>query len=1317
MCAHQISSGPFLHALYSEFPRIRLCNAFSRLERRLMEKDSEAQRGAAALVWAKGLLADKEALVAVAKTAFAELDIDGSTFIDTNEAHVLVMKIAHDFHLQMPPDAKIKKLLFLCDKDKSGALQAREFQSFFKAVLDSAVKHSCEPVVAALPLEVHHMTTAQMRAELRARDVKVPEGAGRDTLEALLQRAAQPLPSASAFVLTSVLDGTPGSPPLGDALAGNVAAVPALDDTPNSPPLGDAASPFIPTADDLIADGLWADGTPVSAPLGDSLAEEAAPVTDATDDEDGGGEVPAGGAAGAKKKRKKKKKKKTAQSNEEEAAVPNAAVTCAVPPAAMANSDHNGVAEVKAFWLAAEKAEAERLAAEAAAVAETERLAAEKAGAARLAAEAAAAAEASQLLRKRLAAEKAELLAAAEREAEWMLEIEQMAARLAAEAAAAAEAKRSAEVLAELLAAEKREAEWLAEIERVAAEAAAEAEVKRLTAEKAEVERLATEAVAAAEAEALAAKKVEAARLAAEARAAAAERVAMELKAVVESAAEARAAAAERVATEQKAAAVRAAMEQEAAAEKAEKRAAADRAAMEHTAAAEKAVIEKKAAAEKAAFVEKAAAEKAAFDQKAAAEKAALEEEAAAERATMEKKAAAERAAFEKALDNATAEKAAIEKKAAAERVAMEQKAAAERAAMEQKTAAEKAAMEEEAAAERAAFEKALEDVVAEKAALEQKSVAEKAALERGAAAEKAALVERAAAEMAAFEEKAAADIAALKEKAASDIADLKEKAAVAAAAATRRQQLLVATRVSCCSSLRSSPSASSLGAAPSPSALAHLMSPQRSLEKQLQLWQEEEVEDGSRRKSVGDVASERLHRTASEQKQRQAAREAARVASLQPSPLMTEKHKQRLRDELREQRDAAVGQKAAEAIAAASHQPVGMLWSDTQEDDAGGSAPTRAPLNAARGAAEGSGRVPARVLELAAMQSPYYRGIPEPPPPSFASYMVDITRPTSPPWTPSSPHVSPTGTSAGAALQLATREPGTTPHNTSARHDLWFGAEAVSRGSGEILTFGGVNTPESLRQQSTMPTLPTPGPGEYEIDGTFSPTLGALPSRKALPPKRPVAHQYRDLTLHGQILRRDLAVYQCLPDTPHDRWLRQQEKDKATETMRRFAAKARAAPAASSSSSPRSGGSPRGGTQMPSPHADAISRSSPRIGGSPRGGSGGGGKGGESAPLASHLRTLARRHLASSAPRSASRKLPGRTSLEDWLTSDCHIAPGDAAHYANALKELGVDAPSDLSQLEQGDFPPIFKLLHRRRILEVVHAGGAATSQAVELG
>ena len=1279
-----------------------------------MDHVSEEQR-AAALVWAKSLLDDKEALAAVAKTAFAELDVDGSTCIDTNEAHVLVMKIARDFHLQMPPDAKIKKLLFLCDKNKSGALQVREFQSFFKAVLDSAVKHSCEPIVAAQTLEVQHMTTAQMRAELRARDLKVPEGAGRDMLEALLQRAAQPLPSASAFVLTSVLYSTPGSPPLGDALAGDVAAEPTLDDTPYTPPLGDAASPFVPTADDLIADGLWADGTPDSAPSGDSLAGEAALVTDATDDEDGGGEAPAGGAAGAKKKRKRKKKKKTAQNNEEEAAT-----TCDVPPAAMANSDHHGAAEAKAFWLAAERVEAERLAAEAAAVAETERLAAERVEAERLAAEAVAAAEASQLLRKRLAAEKAEkaeLLAAAEREAEWMAEIERVAARLAAEAAAAAEAKRSAEVLAELLAAEKREAEWLAEIERVAAEAAAEAEVNRLAAERAEAARLAAEAAAAAEAEALAVKKVEAARLAAEARAAAAERVAMELKAAAERAADARAAAAERVAMEQKAAAVRAAMEQEAAAEKAEKRAAADRAAMEHKAAAEKAVIEKRAAAERAAFVEKAAAEKAAFDQKAAAEKAAMEGEAAAERAAMEMKAAADRAAFEKALDNATAEKAAIEKKAAAERAAMEQKAAAERAAMEEKAAAEKATMEEEAAAERAAFEKALEDVVAEKAAIEQKAAAEKAALERGAAAEKAALEEKAAAEMAAFEEKAAADIAALKEKAAADIATLKEKAAAAAAAATRRQQLLVATRVSCCSSLRSSPSASSLGGSPSPSALAQLMSPQRSLEKQLQLWQEEEEEDGSRRKSVGDAASERLHRAASEQKQRQAAREAARVVSLQPNQLTAERHKQRLRDELREQRDAAVGQKAAEAIAAASHKPVGMLWSDAHEDDAGGSpsAPTRAPLNAARESAEGSVRVPARVLELAAMQSPYYRGIPEPPPPSFASYMVDITRPASPPWTPTSPHASPT--SAGAVLQLATREPGTTPHNTSARHDLWFGAEAVSRGSGGSLTFCGVGTPELLQQQSAMPTLATPGPGEYQIDGTFSPTLGALPSRKALPPKRPVAHKYRDLTLHGQILRRDLAVYQCLPDTPHDRWLRQQEKEKATETMRRFAAKARVATAASSSSSPRSGGSPRGGTQMPSPHADAISSSSPRSGGSPRGGSGGGGKGGESAPLASHLRTLARRHPTSSAPRRASSKLPGRTSLEDWLTSDCHIAPGDAAHYAIALKELGVDAPPDLSQLEQGDFPPIIKLLHRRRILEVVHLGGAAMSEAVELG
>ena len=50
-----------------------------------MDHVSEEQR-AAALVWAKSLLDDKEALAAVAKTAFAELDVDGSTCIDTNEA-------------------------------------------------------------------------------------------------------------------------------------------------------------------------------------------------------------------------------------------------------------------------------------------------------------------------------------------------------------------------------------------------------------------------------------------------------------------------------------------------------------------------------------------------------------------------------------------------------------------------------------------------------------------------------------------------------------------------------------------------------------------------------------------------------------------------------------------------------------------------------------------------------------------------------------------------------------------------------------------------------------------------------------------------------------------------------------------------------------------------------------------------------------------------------------------------------------------------------------------------------------------------------
>ena len=188
-------------------------------------------------------------------------------------------------------------------------------------------------------------------------------------------------------------------------------------------------------------------------------------------------------------------------------------------------------------------AEAARLAAEAAAREEAERIAAAEAEAVRLAAEQA---EAARLAAEAAAREEAERIAAAEAEAARLAAEQAEAERLAAEEAARQEAERiaAAEAEAARLAAEQAEAERLAteeaarqEAERIAA---AEAEAVRLVAEQAEAERQAAEEAARVEAERIAAEEAEAARLAAEQ--AEAERLAAEEAVRLE---------AERIATEQ----------------------------------------------------------------------------------------------------------------------------------------------------------------------------------------------------------------------------------------------------------------------------------------------------------------------------------------------------------------------------------------------------------------------------------------------------------------------------------------------------------------------------------------------------------------------------------------------------------------------------------------------------------------------------------------------------------------------------------------------------------------------------------------------
>ncbi len=183
-------------------------------------------------------------------------------------------------------------------------------------------------------------------------------------------------------------------------------------------------------------------------------------------------------------------------------------------------------ADDEAERLAAEAAEAERLAAEESARLEAERIAAEEAEAARLAAE-----EAARLEAERVAAEEAEAARMAAEEAD-RLEAERVAAeeaeaaRLAAEEAARLEAERiaaeeaeAARVEAERLAAEEAERLGAEEQARLAAErsAAEQAEAERIAAEEAEAARLAAEEAERLEAERVAAEEAEAARLAAEA--------------------------------------------------------------------------------------------------------------------------------------------------------------------------------------------------------------------------------------------------------------------------------------------------------------------------------------------------------------------------------------------------------------------------------------------------------------------------------------------------------------------------------------------------------------------------------------------------------------------------------------------------------------------------------------------------------------------------------------------------------------------------------------------------------------------------------
>ena len=142
---------------------------------------TEAQP-AAALAWARGLLDDKDARLAFAGQVFGHADADGSGSVEGAAAIALMQKIARAADLKLPSIDQMQELLESCEQSGDGSLQLREFQTFFKAVLETAVKPSKgtedEEDVVVAPF----MPTLQTLASAQAK--QIAQSAAHTELEA-----------------------------------------------------------------------------------------------------------------------------------------------------------------------------------------------------------------------------------------------------------------------------------------------------------------------------------------------------------------------------------------------------------------------------------------------------------------------------------------------------------------------------------------------------------------------------------------------------------------------------------------------------------------------------------------------------------------------------------------------------------------------------------------------------------------------------------------------------------------------------------------------------------------------------------------------------------------------------------------------------------------------------------------------------------------------------------------------------------------------------------------------------------------------------
>ncbi|CAE8616159.1 unnamed protein product [Polarella glacialis] len=89
--------------------------------------------------WANNLMHNDAARHELCAKEFIAADKDNSGSLDVQEVMALITQICTSMDLRVPPEAKVKELIKVCDKSNDGALQKNEFASVFRVVIQSCL--------------------------------------------------------------------------------------------------------------------------------------------------------------------------------------------------------------------------------------------------------------------------------------------------------------------------------------------------------------------------------------------------------------------------------------------------------------------------------------------------------------------------------------------------------------------------------------------------------------------------------------------------------------------------------------------------------------------------------------------------------------------------------------------------------------------------------------------------------------------------------------------------------------------------------------------------------------------------------------------------------------------------------------------------------------------------------------------------------------------------------------------------------------------------------------------------------------------------